>query len=228
MIKEWTEIEASIDPALVEAGYARLQEGIYRAVWSTTEVEHLLYVFPDYKWKDLLTGDFGVKNRIAENFSCNAIRTYGGELFKTFRCGESDSCTMRFSFGMLEPSAWPIRFSAIPHSELGRSELGGHFRNFIRERLVPAVGHVTTLRHFFSLLTGDAACFPWIRTNGAIRAAQIVALAGQIGLDADHVRSVLEVYKPLIARGLPRISEMRADPAGYINRILEDWAVSSN
>jgi hypothetical protein len=74
------------------------------------------------------------------------------------------------------------------------------------------------------LLAADMSYCPWAASNGAIRAAQIVALASQIGLGSTHIRTMLELRKPLIANGVSKISEMRANPTAYLDRLLEDWA----
>jgi hypothetical protein len=92
---------------------------------------------------------------------------------------------------------------------------------------MPTVGKITTLETFLSLLIADMACCPWAGSNGAIRAAQIVALGGQIGLNAGDIRGMLESRKTLIAHGISKSSEMRAAPAAYIDRILDDWTAGS-
>jgi hypothetical protein len=107
-------IEASVNPVLLDVGYERVDEGVYRALWSTLDVEDFIYIFgdvrdfDDIKRRDTLTGDFGIRNPVAESFSCNAIHAYGGEIFRLFKCAEPTSCAMRFSFARLEPSRWPI------------------------------------------------------------------------------------------------------------------------
>jgi hypothetical protein len=215
-----TIIETSVHPALVDTGYERLHEGLYKGLLIAGEVEHFIYLFEDPGRKDILTGDFGIRNVIAETFSCNAIRAYGGEVFKSFKCAEPTSCMMRFSFARLEPSGWPIHLPDLP-----AKEVGNHFRNFITERLVPIIGQVTTLDKLLSLLSADMSYCPWIATNGAARAAQIVALAGQIGLSSVHIREMLESRKLLIARGGSKLSEIRTNPGAYIERLLENCAL---
>jgi hypothetical protein len=57
-------IEASVNPVLLDVGYERVDEGVYRALWSTLDVEHFIYIFgdlrdfDDLKRRDTLTGDF--------------------------------------------------------------------------------------------------------------------------------------------------------------------------
>jgi hypothetical protein len=129
---------------------------------------------------------------------------------------------MRFSFARLEPSRWPIL-----RPGLSGKEPGERFRGFIAGHLIPTIGGVVTLSDLLGLLVADMSYCPWIGSNGAIRAAQIVALAGQIGLGATNVRAMVESRKPLIARGGSKTSELRADPTAYIDRLLDDWTAGS-
>jgi hypothetical protein len=212
-------IDKVVGPFLAEAGYARLRAGVYRAGWSTKDVEHFVYVFVVQKVGRTLKCDFGIRNRIAERFSCDAIRTYGGEPFRQFKCAEPDSCAMCFSFSGLDRSDWHIHLR-----DGSDGHLGLRFRAFIDGHLAPTMGQVTTLQQLLSLLAADTEHCPWWASNGAIRAAQIVALAGQIGLGTDYVRGLLESRKSLIAHGVSKTSEMRANPTAYIDQILNDWA----
>jgi hypothetical protein len=212
-------IEDWVDPILVENGYACIDECVYKATWGSSSVEHFIYLSELQKSKDMITGEFGIRNYVSEVFSCNAIRAYGGEIFKEFKCGELTSCAMRFSFAKLEPSRWPVHFASISGKLLGQ-----RFHDFIVGYLVPTFGHVTQLEGLLDLLAADMPSLPWSGSNGAIRAAQIVALAGQVGLDAARIRGMLASRMPLIAHGVSKTSKMRANPAEYIDRILDDWA----
>jgi hypothetical protein len=211
-------IEAAIDPVLFDNGYVRVQNDVYRAQWSNDEVEQFLYINKDLKHGNTLVGRFGVRNDVAEIFSCNAIRTYGGNNFKLFKCGEQVGCTMSFSCYQIDPGHWPIHLSNLSESQIGKL-----LCDLINDHLVPTIGQITTLEKFLSLLISDNSYCPWVATNGAIRAAQIVALAGQIGLDWDHIRRLFEPRLALIARGIAPGTEMRSSPAVYIDRIRDDW-----
>src|SRR5262249_53758297 len=93
--------------------------------------------------------------------------------------------------------------------------------------LVPTIGRVTTLQDFLSLLATNSVNCPWYATNGAIRAAQIVAVARQIGLDTDHILSVLESRKEFIANGGTRASRIASDPDGFAVQMLDDGTAGS-
>jgi len=223
-----------IQLALVDAGFEHVGEGlprgeavheeVYKAPWSTEEVEHFIYVsdhrgdLTEPKLRDLVWASFGMKNAAAEDFSCKAIHAYGGDVLKLFRCGEATSCAIRFAFDRVEPVGWPIRSHG-----LSANEIRERFRVFITQHLAPTVGHVRTLRDLLGLLIADMSHCPWAGSNGAIRAAQIVALARQMGLGGDHVRTMLELRMQHIAQGGDKRSEIRANPTAYLEKLLDEW-----
>jgi hypothetical protein len=216
-------VSGVIEAVLFDVGYERLGKGVYKACWSTNEVEHFLYVSRDPNRSDVVSGEFGIRNRVAEAFGCNAIHAYGGEIFKLFKCGEPTTCAMNFSFGRLEPRGWPIRCASFSGKEVGE-----RFLTLITEHLIPTVGHIATLADLLAVLVADMSYCPWSGSNGAVRAAQIVALAGQIGLGAAHVRAMLESRMRLIAHGGSKTSELRTNPTSYLDRLFEDWAACAN
>jgi hypothetical protein len=146
-------------------------------------------------------------------------------MFNALAYDEVTSCTMRLSFGRLTPAT--LRWSpSIP--ALSNFELSSSVQAFVRQRLLPVIQGVTTIDALLSLLAEDAEPCPWVASNGAIRAAQIVALAGLSGRNATEVRATLESRERLIARGFMKDSTMRDDPGTYIDRVLTDWAPRSS
>jgi hypothetical protein len=217
-MKSFQKLEVDLIPVLAEAGYDQLDARIYKASWSTVGVEHFIYFSQYEKHGRIFSGDFGIRNPIAEAFSVRSIRTYGGDLFRIWDHVVETSCAMRFSFGRLEPGSWPIAVSSISTSQLPQ-----HLRQFIQDRLHPAVGHITTAECLLALLIEDQPFCPWVACNGAIRAAQIVALAGKLGRDANEIQGALECHKSQIANGLSKGAEMRSDPMSFVTRIQHDW-----
>jgi hypothetical protein len=211
-------IDSFAPPVLLDAGYADLGDGVYKAIRSSREVEHFIYIYRDLKREYMLSGKIGIRNEDAEVFSCNSIRSYGGELFQLFKCGEPTTCAMRFSFDQLDGSGWPLHLTNFT-----AEQLSSFLEDFLARRVVPTIGHINNLDEFLEFLAADKPYFPWPGSNGAIRAAQVVAVAGQIGLKVEFVRAMLEPRKRLIAAGLSNTSEMKANPVAYIDRILEDW-----
>ena len=119
--------------------------------------------------------------------------------------------------------SWTVRSGLFMPPALMRSYCEALSRIFFARQVVPTIGQLNSLDDFLELLVADKLYFPWSGSNGAIRATQVVAIAGQIGLNDDFVRAMLEPRLKLIAAGLSKTSEMRADPKAYVERILEDW-----
>jgi hypothetical protein len=124
---------------------------------------------------------------------------------------------MRIGFAKLTNSGWPVLRVRMSGDEL---------KDFLQDSLLQVastIGHVNDLQQLLELLVGDKSYCRWPGTNGAIRAAQIVAVGGQVGLQADAIRALLEPRLPLIAAGLLKSSEYRTNPKLYVDRILDDW-----
>jgi hypothetical protein len=80
---------ASADLVLTDAGYKRIDPRkprddypgldvfIYKALWSTSEVEHFIYFSQNPKQKTVVMGQFGIRNPEVEAFGITAIRKYG-------------------------------------------------------------------------------------------------------------------------------------------------------
>jgi hypothetical protein len=130
---------------------------------------------------------------------------------------------MRFGFDRLVP-AQPRWF--LPILELSSSALSASIRAFANEHLLPAIRDVATVGRLLSLLVEDVEPFPWVVSNEAIRAAQIVALAGLSRRAPVEVYKILRCREKFIARGFTRESPMRDDPGSYIDHILADWGAT--
>jgi hypothetical protein len=214
-------VEGLLAPVFSRAGYKQVDASVYKALWSTDEVEHFIYLFENMKaGSNLLKPDFGIRNPGAEAFSVHSIRKYGGELFSIWKHNEATSCTMGFSFARLEPASWPA-------SNLSGQRLIDTFERSVTERLLPFVRHITTFEKLLQLLVSDEPMFPWAGCNGAIRAAQIVALAGHLGIDPSEVSTWLECRLLNVANGLSKTSELRSDPKSYLARVQNDWGAQS-
>ena len=207
-----------VTQALFDAGYVHLGEGVHKAALGSLDVEHFIYILDDLKREYVISGEIGIRNDSAEVFSCNAIRRYGGLLFQQFKCGEPCSCMMRVYFEGLDNSGWPVHLH-----DIAEEPLRDFLQDFFARRVASTIGLVKDLEKFLEFLVADEPYFPWPGSNAAIRAAQVVAVAREIGLSADFIHAMLEPRMRLIAAGLSKTSEMRANPKAYVDRILEDW-----
>ncbi len=208
-------IEQLLTPALLEAGYDHLGNLVYKDVHGSGGIERFIYMLYNLRGLNELSGAIGIRNDPAEKFSCETIRKYGGLLFQQFR---PTTCINSVHFAKLNDAGWPVRLSNFTTEQSLR-----FLQDFLAREIVPTIGRVNNLDEFLELLVADKSYYPWPGSNGAIRAAQVVAVAGQIGLKEDFVRTMLEPRLQLIAAGLSKTSEMRANPKAYVERILDDW-----
>src|SRR5437879_5322045 len=147
MAKASPRLETAVTPELEGLGYKKIDASVYKAVWSTDDVEHFVYLSENKKITLVLSADFGMRNPEAEAFSVRSIRTYGGELFKVWEHTETTSCAMRFSFGRLQPENWPIQVRNFSSLQIARQ-----LSAFIADRLLPVVKHINTLEKLLALL----------------------------------------------------------------------------
>jgi len=208
-------IEQHVTQALFEAGYEHLGNLIYKYVCGSDVIERFIYIAHNSRGLNELSGTVGVRNGLAETFSCEAIRKYGGQLFQQF---SPITCINIVNFAKLNDAGWPLRLSNFTMEQSLR-----FLQDFIAREIAPTIGRVNGLDEFLELLVADKPFYPWPGSNGAIRAAQVVAVAGQIGLKEEFVRTMLKPRLQIVAAGLSKTSEMRSDPKAYVDRILDDW-----
>jgi hypothetical protein len=224
MNEDWiTPFEIATTPILQQAGHEKVDILTYKARWSSADVEHFIYFKEGGKTKGLFSGYFGIRNTEAEAFSVNAIRRYSGEFhFQVLRYNEHTTCTMRFYFGVFVPPLWDIYAPTLSTSEIGKL-----VEDIVTKHVCPAIQGVTTIEKLMSLLLQDEHPCPWARTNGAIRAAQIVVLGGKCGLDFSRIRSALEPRLAFVAHGFHKTSPFRKDPSAYLDKVFADWIARS-
>jgi hypothetical protein len=218
-------LEVAVGPVLSQEGYDRVDALTYKARWGTAEVEHFIYFEEGGKTKGLFSGLFGIRNPDAEAFSVDAIRRYGSEFqFKVLmlRYDARTSCTMRFPFHQFTPPLWDLNISFQSDREIGDA-----VRHIVVEHVHPSVGNLITADGLLSVLVRDERPCSWAYTSGAIRAAQIVALATKSGLCSRRIRLLLEPRRVNIANGFPKASPMRANPAPFLEGLLADCATNS-
>lgn len=211
--------EAIVTPVLLQDGYELVGPLVYKARWSSPDVEHFIFFEAGGQTRRFFSGRFGIRNREAEAFSADAIRRHSGEFhFQALRYNQHTSCTMRFSFHRIYPP-----FSELYIARLPDAEIGPPIQHIVSQYIRPAMSNVTTTSQFMSLLIeNEGPCF-WAGTNGAIRAAQIVVLAHKSGLRGDRIRTLLEPSFVFIANGFHRSSPFHEDPASYLDQLLVDW-----
>ena len=220
MDEDWvTPFEDATTPILQQAGYEQIDTLTYKARWSSADVEHFIYFEEGGKTKGLFSGWFGIRNAEAEAFSVNAIRRYSGEFhFQVLKYDERTTCTMRFRFGFLVPPLWYVETRLLSKPQIEKS-----VEHIVTNHLRPAIEGILTIGRLTSILIQDERPCLWASTNGAIRAAQIVALGGKSDLDIGRTRLALEPRLINVANGFPRTSRFRTDPSAYLDKLIADW-----
>jgi hypothetical protein len=101
---------------------------------------------------------------------------------------------------------------------------------FVNDRLLPAIGHITDSRAFLNFLVEDTEPCRWFAAHPAVRAAQVVALGSNLGVENDQIRRSLEPYERLIAKSLfiARSDDPKSCVDWYVDQLAADWAKRRN
>lgn len=220
--------DAVMQRELVAIGYDRLRKYVYRASWSTAEVEHFLYFGKDSR--QYFTAEFGLRNPVAEEFGIEELVKYGHPNVEFF-LKERDSaieCSMTFGFSGLD------KFSRDPWPRVRLTNISGHdlvvlVTGFVRQNLLPIIDSITDLQTYLTFLVTDRDPNRWIVTkNHMIRAAQIVAVAAQLGRTNEEIRELLRPYDRQIEGRMRHIAKDTVTGIDmYVDSLLSDWARAS-
>jgi hypothetical protein len=209
---------------LAVVGFDRLSEYIYRASWSTTEVEHFLYFGADSR--QYFTAEFGLRNLKAEEFGVESMVKYGHQNFRLWQMQRdpATACSMMFSLGTLSKISrdpWPrVRLPTISGHDLATLTAG-----FVRQNLLPIIEHVTDLETYLAFLLTDREPNPWLTgANLMIRVAQVVAVAAQLGRSNVEIREFVRPYDRMIEKRMQHIAIKSLTGIDmYVDGLLVDW-----
>jgi hypothetical protein len=182
--------EGPIAQSLAELGYLRVKKLIYRASWSSADVEHFVF-FTLYGGGNYLAAEFGIRNPDAQCFAVECLQLYGGRLFQNFHVDPLFGCPMRFSLGRMV--GWPSRSSLVV-SEMSEEALAAKIKDDVRIALFPVVRSVLVSADLFSLLAKDVEPCRWYVVSGAIRAAMLAHLGRQMGMPTSEIEATLQPY----------------------------------
>ena len=206
----------SIYPLLAKSlkgsGCDRINDRVFKLKNSSTEVEHFLYA------RLIMAGElfelnFGMRNREAEEFAINCMRSHGGEAFKWMRRDERFDCSMRFSLGRL--AHWG-RYGLLVVSRPDLASTVARVEHDIQEILMPFIEGVCNLEALMQFLKKDALPCEWIYTNGAIRMAEILYIARKVGFKISEIEELASSLKKHIAGSLGK----DADPVAYFDHVV--------
>jgi hypothetical protein len=207
--------------ALSQLGYRLVEGRNYQAAWSNAEVEH----FISLQGGNSLSGAppsarFGLRNADADLFAVGCVARYGWAFFQAWFEGRKKSdCPMQFHFSRLDRYWNPVR----GFTRLDDPEFAAALKATALTKLLPLVQGLDSKKKLFKTLVSDDEPFRWLVTNGAMRAAIIVALGADTGVEPREIRSELRSKAALISNGLSKHSPYFDTPDDYVAKVQEDW-----
>ena len=203
-----------LDGPLAAVGYRRIKQGVYAFDASSSDCTHLLDVQLHGKSDRSLTADFCMLNGDAEKFALDALRKFGDPAFKNWNNDTSQS-VLRFSVG--EVADWKPG-DALWQRQASEDEFAKLFAEVLKERIVPIAKRVASAEELLRTLLSNDPPYKWIKSNGAIRAAEIVFLACRQGIDGSAIRSQLQPYLKEVEIGLG--SRHVLDAASFVDAVV--------
>lgn len=208
---------------LAAIGYDRFRKYIYRASWSTGEVEHFLYFSKDSR--QYFSAEFGLRNPDADQFGVETMVKYGHSNFQAWaKQRDAMTCSMTFEFDRfdkLSRNSWPrVRLPEISGHDLANLVTG-----FIRQNLLPIFANVTDLQNYLAFLLVDREPHPWFASIRMIRAAQVVAVSAQLGRNHAEIREFLKPHGDSIEKEMSHIGNHTVTTFDmFVDKLLSDWA----
>lgn len=174
---------------------------IYRAVFSSPEIEHFLYLGSDISRHKYLVGKFGFRAAVAERFSVAALAKYGHPNHQLWVAANQSRFRCVMSFDLDRASALTGRISFRVPVSGSLTELN-EYVTFQLSSLLPFIREITTLSQFLEILSSDSEPWPWFATNPILRAAQVVAVGRHLSVPEQKIREMLLPVSALICRNL--------------------------
>jgi len=192
-----------------------VKSDVYKADFSNDEVEHYLYITYYNIDKHDIGAHFGLRNENAQNFAylsglkCKIIPNINKNYNKNLHS------FMHFSFGRLFSPFHPLNLPRFSSFNESKEVLSWNLKQF----LLPVILKIDKTRKLLESLVNDKEPIPWLCTNYALRAAYIVSLSRQIGLERSAIQSFLLPQ----SRGIELETKMSAYK--YADQLIEDWNV---
>jgi hypothetical protein len=202
------------DSQLARLGYSRRKSGIYVFDASSPHCNHLLFVEVHGKADRYITADFCLLNADAERFALDALRKHGDPVFRTW-ANDASRGLLVFSVG--EYAGWSPG-AALWQRQSSEEEFAERFAQVIDERIVPITRQIESLGDLLCALLSNTSLYKWIKSNGAIRAAEIAFLASRLGMPDHEIRSRLQPYLKEIEIGLGARCAINA--SNYVNEVI--------
>jgi hypothetical protein len=202
---------------------------LFKASWSSNEVEHFIYLGSDIKHHKYLVGKFGMRSPIAEKFSIESMVAHGHPNFgltleERARWNDSKcACALTYEFQRFDRARKKVEPRIfLPNAE--PAYMASFISSFVSDQLLPVIQHITNSDAFLRFLIRDVEPCRWFCASPAIRAAQIVAVGSKLGADKYQIRHWLEPYERLITNNLCiSLSDPKSCVDWYVDRVAADW-----
>lgn len=196
--------------------YRRLKKGFYRFYDGFADCEHLLNVEIRGNSDYSLTAEFGLHNEDATGFAIETLTRYGDSRFTNWS-SRASGCLIWFSIGEL--LGW-YPGAALWQHQSSDQEFAASFVFAVESQIVPIVKKIDSVSALLQLLLSNEPPYRWVKSNGAVRAAQIIFLARQQGQSSEALIASLQPFLVEIKIGLGRRCNL--SPADFVESVIAD------
>lgn len=174
---------------------------VYRGAFSSSDVEHFLYLGSDISRHKYLVGKFGLRAHVAESFSLAALSKYGHPNFRVWLASHNSRIGCMMSFSLERMSIVTKQLDLRVPISAGIERQTEYIAAQLHD-LLPAIREITTLPRFLDVLAEDVEPWPWLAVNPIVRAAQIVAVGCHLNVSQQTIRDMLETHRLIICKNL--------------------------
>lgn len=188
----------ALKSTLDSLGYVRVRSNVFRAKWSTAQVEHVL-ITQIYDGA-LLACDFSAVNRSAIDFARSSLIAFEpASLLAWHLSRDSNPYFPRWPLGAI--AGWNFR-NSLDMDALSEGQLTERVRDAVHGHLFPIIRDVSNVCELRDLLLRTDDAVAWHFGNGAIRAGQIILLNENCDVKIEDIEENLSKFLKEISFGL--------------------------
>jgi hypothetical protein len=198
--KNKQEVELAIEKALGALGYSRVRRRVFKAPWSSTDIDHIIYLEWHEKYGTRISVQVGIRHRRAQEFAMAMLRAHGA--WATRQLLQVGKYGSLFVSDLGKISSWPIPWSLDP-AEKGTDSCVRKITMSLQEKLFPLIGEVRDDHTMYNFLTQMKIEALW-PANGAVRAAETIFIGKGLGYRKDKVMADIELFGAYITSQIAR------------------------
>jgi hypothetical protein len=162
-----------ITQKLASIGGHKLTDDVFELPSECAEIRWLLFLTVRTGAETRISADIGVRCDASHQFSVAMLKKYGDASFEKWRVNNLSSC-IRFSLG--DWAKWQPGASLWQQNKTD-DQFALEFTQAIGQFILPTVARVNSLAAYLQYLLTDEEPCEWVKTNGALRAAECIFLA---------------------------------------------------